>query len=58
MYLLNQGKPVPNTISLSGAIFALKAEIAFKLQDLDYQTPDLIDFRKTLVDDNTSCATA
>ncbi len=50
-FRMNQGKPVPNTISLSGAIFALKAEIAFKLQDLDYQTPDLIDFRKTLVDD-------
>ena len=50
-FRMNQGKPVPNTISLSGAIFALKAEIAFKLQDLDYQTPDLIAFRKTLVDD-------
>ncbi len=50
-FRMNQGKPVPNTISLSGAIFALKVEIAFKLQDLDYQTPDLIDFRKTLVDD-------
>ena len=48
---MNQGKPVSSTISLSGAIFALKAEIAFKLQDLDYQTPDLIAFRKTLVDD-------
>lgn len=50
-FRMNQGKPVPNTISLSGAIFALKAEIAFKLQDLDYQTPDLIAFRKTLVED-------
>ena len=50
-FRMNQGKPVPNTISLSGAIFALKAEIAFKLQDLDYQTPDLIAFRKNLVDD-------
>ena len=50
-FRMNQGKPLPSTISLSGAIFALKAEIAFKLQDLDYQTPDLIAFRKTLVDD-------
>ena len=50
-FRMNQGKPVPNTISLSGAIFALKAEIAFKLQDLEYQTPELIAFRKTLVDD-------
>ena len=50
-FRMNQGKPVPNTISLSGAIFALKAEIAFKLQDLEYQTPELTAFRKTLVDD-------
>ena len=38
-------------ISLQGAIFHLKAQIAFKLQDLAYQTQDLIAFRKTLVDD-------
>ena len=40
-----------NQIALQGAIFSLKAQIAFKLQDLAYQTPDLIAFRKTLVDD-------
>ena len=51
---MNQGKSVLNTISLSGAIFALKTEIAFKLQDLDYQTPDLIAFRDTLLDDMTA----
>lgn len=38
-------------IALQGAIFHLKAQIAFKLQDLAYQTTDLIAFRKTLVDD-------
>jgi type I restriction enzyme R subunit len=38
-------------IALQGAIFHLKAQIAFKLQDLAYQTPELIEFRKTLVDD-------
>ena len=38
-------------ISLQGAIFHLKAQIAFKLQDLAYQTPELITFRKTLVED-------
>ena len=40
-----------NQIALQGAIFYLKAQIAYKLQDLDYQTPDLIVFRKSLVDD-------
>ena len=38
-------------IALQGAIFSLKAQIAFKLQDIEYQTPYLIDFRKTLVED-------
>ena len=38
-------------IALQGAIFSLKAQITYKLQDLDYQTPYLIDFRKTLVED-------
>jgi len=38
-------------IALQGAIFNLKAQIIFKLQDLAYQTPDLIAFRQTLVHD-------
>ena len=40
-----------NQIALQGAIFNLKAQIAFKLQDLEYQTEDLIEFRKSLVED-------
>ena len=40
-----------NQIALQGAIFSLKAQIAFKLQDIAYQTPDLIAFRNSLVDD-------
>ena len=40
-----------NQIALQGAIFSLKAQMAFKLQDLDYQTDELIAFRKELVDD-------
>ncbi len=40
-----------NQIALQGAIFSLKAQMAFKLQDLDYQTDELIQFRKELVDD-------
>ncbi|MGN0005665.1 MAG: DEAD/DEAH box helicase family protein, partial [Candidatus Gastranaerophilaceae bacterium] len=47
----SQGKPTANMIALQGAIFTLKAQIAYKLQDADYQTPELIEFRKTLVDD-------
>ena len=40
-----------NQIALQGAIFNLKAQMAFKLQDLAYQTEELIAFRKELVDD-------
>ena len=45
------GNPAANTISLQGAIFKLKAQIVFKLQDIAYQTEELIAFRKSLIDD-------
>ena len=50
-FRMNQGKPTANQIALQGAIFNLKAQIVFKLQDLAYQQKELIEFRKTLVDD-------
>ncbi len=46
------GKSVTaNQLPLQGAIFHLKSQIAFKLQDIAYQTPELIEFRKSLVND-------
>lgn len=50
-FRMSGGKPTALQIALQGAIFSLKAQIIFKLQDLAYQTPDLIEFRKTLVED-------
>ncbi|MBQ1564756.1 MAG: DEAD/DEAH box helicase family protein, partial [Clostridia bacterium] len=50
-FRMNKGRPTANMIALQGAIFHLKAQIAYKLQDIAYQTPELIAFRKTLVDD-------
>ena len=50
-FRMNNGRPTANQIALQGAIFKLKAQIAFKLQDLAYQTTELITFRKSLVDD-------
>ena len=50
-FRMNKGRPTANMIALQGAIFHLKAQIAFKLQDLAYQTTELIDFRKSLVED-------
>ena len=50
-FRMNQGKPTANMMALQGAIFYLKAQIISKLQDLAYQEDELIEFRKTLVDD-------
>lgn len=50
-FRMNKGRPTANMIALQGAIFHLKAQIAFKLQDIAYQTNELIPFRKALVDD-------
>ena len=48
-FRMNSGKPTANQIALQGAIFNLKAQIIFKLQDIAYQTEELIAFRKSLV---------
>lgn len=53
-FRLHKGKPTPNQMPVQSVIFALKGQIAFKLQDLDYQTDELIEFRKTIVDDMIS----
>ena len=45
------GRANANQLALQGAIFNLKAQMAFKLQDIVYQTSELIAFRQTLVDD-------
>ena len=50
-FRMNNGKPTALQIALQGAIFSLKAQIAYKLQDIAYQTPELIAFRKELVED-------
>ena len=50
-FRMHKGKPTANQLALQGAIFNLKAQIAFKLQDIAYQTDDLIAFRKSLIDE-------
>ena len=50
-FRMSKGKPTANMMALQSAIFHLKSQIVFKLQDIAYQTTDLIAFRKTLVDD-------
>ena len=48
-FRMNKGKAAANQMALQSAIFYLKAQIVYKLQDLAYQTKELIPFRETLV---------
>ena len=48
-FRLNKGKATSNMIALQGAIFNLKFEISYKLQDIEYQVDRLIAYRKELV---------
>lgn len=50
-FRMNKGKATANQIALQGAIFGLEFEMAYKLQDLQYQTEPLVEFRKELVED-------
>lgn len=49
-FRMNKGRPTANMIALQGAIFQLEFEIAYKLQDMAYQTDRLIAYRNTLVE--------
>ena len=49
-----EGRANGNQLPVQGAIFSLKAQIAYKLQDLEYQTPELTEFRTGLVEDMVS----
>lgn len=53
-FRMNKGKATANQIALQSAIFYLKAQIIFKLQDIAYQTDELKAFRKTLVSEMVS----
>ena len=53
-FRMNQGRPTANQIALQGAIFRLKAQIIYKLQDIVYQTTELIAFRNKLIDELVS----
>ena len=50
-FRMGGGKPTANQMAVQSAIFHLKSEIVFKLQDLAWQTNNLIAFRKALVED-------
>ncbi len=52
-FRMSKGKQAYVTMTLQEAIFNLKFAIASKLQDLQYQTNDLIAYRLSLVEDMT-----
>lgn len=54
----NEGKPSANQIALQSAIFFLKTQIVYKLQDICYQTEPLIELRKRLVTELVSKVSA
>lgn len=50
-FRLDPGKASANMVAIQGAVFYLKFELAYKLQDIIYQTEELKTFRKTLVEE-------
>ena len=48
-----KGRPTVNMIALQGAVFNLEFQIAYKLQDINYQTDRLIDYRNRLIESMT-----
>ncbi|MBQ6400879.1 MAG: DEAD/DEAH box helicase family protein [Firmicutes bacterium] len=50
-FRMNKGKPTANQMALQGAIFGLEFDMAYKLQDIAYQTEPLKEYRAELVDD-------
>lgn len=48
-FRMKKGKEVENQLPLAGTLFCLKFELAFRLQDLAYQTEKLQAFRAELV---------
>ncbi len=49
-FRMNPGKPTANMMALQGAIFNLEFQMAYKLQDIQYQVKHLIAYRKKLVE--------
>lgn len=50
-FRMRKGKPTANQMVLQSAIFNLKVQLAYKLQELEFQAPELAAFRTELVND-------
>ena len=49
-FRMGEGRPTANMIALQGAVFNLEFQMAYKLQDINYQVARLIEYRKRLVE--------
>ena len=49
-FRIHKGRAAANMLALQGAIFNLRFQMAYKLQDINYQTDYLSAYRKELVD--------
>lgn len=49
-FRMGEGRPTANMIALQGAVFNLEFQIAYKLQDINYQVERLIAYRNRLVE--------
>ncbi|MGN1085234.1 MAG: DEAD/DEAH box helicase family protein [Lachnospiraceae bacterium] len=49
-FRINKGKPTANMVALQSAVFHLEFQIAYKLQEIDYQTDRLMEYRRKLVE--------
>ena len=52
-FRMGKERPTVNMIALQGAVFNLEFQIAYKLQDINYQTDRLIDYRNRLIESMT-----
>ncbi len=52
-FRMGEGRPTTSMIALQGAIFNLEFQMAYKLQDINYQIDRLIEYRNHLVETMT-----
>ena len=50
-FRMNKGKESAVAMALQSAVFSLKSQIVYKLQEHEYQTETLVNYRNTLIED-------
>lgn len=50
-FRMNKGRESAAAMALQSAVFSLKSQIVYKLQEQEYQTETLVNYRNTLIED-------